>query len=127
MATNQKSDGKIITLTWSTTSPTAGAPVVKSTSKAAGGIVGVALTGGGTAGESVSVATEGVFDLSVNAAAGAIAVGDFIFAAAGGGVEVCTATLSNTNTGLIFGQALEAIASGSTDTIKVRLLQPSHA
>lgn len=126
MATNYVQPGSVVTLTWSTTSPTAGDPVVKITSKAQGGLVGVALNGAATASESVSVATEGVFDLSVTAAASAIAVGDYIFVADPGNVEVCTATLTNTNTGLIFGQALEAIGNGLTDTINVKLLQPSH-
>ena len=127
MATNQVQEGKIIPLTWATTSPSSGAPVVKNTAKASGGIIGVALNGSAVAGETVSVATEGVFKLSVTAAAAAIAVGDFIFVAAAGGVEVCTAALTNTNTGLVFGQALEAVGNGLTATIKVRLLQPSQA
>lgn len=126
MTTNYVKPGDTIKLTWSTTSPTAGDPVVKTQAKATGGIIGVALNGTATASETVEVATVGVFDLSVTAAAAAIAVGDYIFVADPGGVEVCTAALTNTNTGLIFGQALEAIGNGKTDTINVKLLQPSH-
>lgn len=48
-----------------------------------------------------------VYSLPVSAAAGAIAVGDKIYAAAS------TAALSNTNTGVPFGFALGAIPSGS--------------
>lgn len=127
MATNYVRPGEVVQVTWATTSPTAGDPVVKMTSKAAGGLIGVALNGTATASQAIQVATTGVFDLSVTAAAAAIAIGDYIFVADPGNVEVCTAALTNTNTGLIFGQALEAIGNGLTDTINVKLLQPSHA
>lgn len=126
MATNKNQAGKIITLTWSTTSPVAGAPCVKTSAKASGGITGVAQNGTGVASENVSVDTEGVYTLSVTAAAGAIAVGDYIFVADPGGVEVSTAALSNTNTGLCFGVALEAVGNGLTASIRVLLRQPAH-
>jgi len=117
-------DGRIITLDWDTTAPTAGDAVVKLTSKARGGIVGLALTTA-TASQNCSVLTEGVVDVTVTAGGGgtAIAVGDYVFAAVAGDPEVCTATLTNINTGITYGQALEAIASGSSDRIKVRLMQ----
>jgi len=127
MATNMVQEGKVLTLTWSTTSPTDGDPVVKTSGKATGGIVGVALNGAATASEEIQVATEGVFDLSVTSAGAAIAVGDYIFAAIPATAEVCTAALSETNTGLIFGQALEAVTASATATINIRLVQPSHA
>lgn len=131
-ASNYVQPGDNIVLTWATTSPTANAAVVKCASKATGGIIGVALTGGGTAGENVTVATKGVFNLSVTASStvGNIAVGDYVFGSVAGDVAVCTTTLSNINTGLIFGQALDAVTASTTagvySTIRVKLLQPSH-
>lgn len=130
-ATNYVQPGDVITLTWAKTSPSKNAPVVKCASKATGGIIGVAMDGAGTAGENVRVATKGIFDLSVTTASGSsIAIGDYVYGSVAGDVEVCTTTLSNTNTGLIFGQAMEAITGSSsgdiTATINVKLLQPSH-
>ena len=125
-------DGDVISLTWSTTSPTRGDAIVKSTSKATGGITGVAISGVASAGETVQVKTGGVVYLPVTASSpvGNIAVGDYIFGSVAGNVEVCTTVLSNINTGLIFGQALEAVTATTTaevySTIKVKLLQPSH-
>jgi predicted RecA/RadA family phage recombinase len=130
-ATNYIAPGDVVTLTWAKTSPSKNAPVVKCASKATGGIIGVAMDGAGTAGENVRVATKGIFDLSVTTASGSsIAIGDYVYGSVAGDVEVCTTTLSNTNTGLIFGQAMEAITGSSsgdiTATINVKLLQPSH-
>ena len=124
-ANNYVQPGDTITLTWANVSPTAGDPVIKCSSKAGGGIIGVALNGTATAAESVQVATKGVFDLSVKATGGAMYVGDYVFAAVGG-LGTCTATLDDTSSGLIFGVLLEAISSGETDTVNVMLLQPSH-
>ena len=123
MATNFIQPGEVITLTWSGTSPTTGDPVIKCAAKATGGIIGVALNGVASASESISVATEGCFDVSVVASA-AVAVGDFIYADVGG-INVSTAVLGVDNSGLIFGQALQAMGA-TTATIKVRLIQPSH-
>jgi len=125
-ATNYISSGEVINLSWSTTAPSSGDPVVKATTKAAGGISGVSLVTA-TASQLVPVAINGIFDLSVTAngddgLGGPIAVGDYVFASLGG-VEVCTTTLSALNTGLIFGVALEAVASGTTATINVLLIQ----
>lgn len=130
-ASNFIQAGDRVTLTWSSTSPTAGDPVVKCASKATGGIVGVALTGGAVADENVVVMLSGVFDLSVTASStvGNIAVGDYIFTSVSG-ITTCTADLSNINSGLLFGQALEAITATTTagvyETIKVRIVQPAH-
>lgn len=125
MATNFIQDGDVIALTWSSTSPTAGDPVIKCTSKAAGGIVGVALNGIASASESISVQTRGVFDLSV-AVSVAAAIGDHIYADVGG-IEVCTATLGNDATGLLFGQLLEAVTATTATTVKILLCQPGGA
>lgn len=130
-ATNYVKDADVITLTWATTSPAAGAAVVKGTSKANGAIIGVALNGTSTAAENVSVKTDGVFRLSVTASStvGNIAVGDYVYTTISG-VEVCTTSLSNINTGVLFGKAMEAITASTTagvyQTIKVMLCQPAH-
>jgi predicted RecA/RadA family phage recombinase len=130
-ATNYVQPGDQLTMTWATTSPSAGDAVVKGTDKAHGAIVGVALTGGGTAGENVAVATRGVFKLPVIASStiGSMAVGDYVYTTMGG-VEVCTTALSNLNTGIKFGQLLEAITAttthGVSNTVKIMVLQPGH-
>lgn len=90
-----------------------------------GTIAGVAVTnegeGGNATGES-TIATQGVFDLSVKAIDGggssAVAVGDKIYY-----VDTDTPPLSKKDTGYLFGKALEAITSGQTATINVRLIQ----
>jgi predicted RecA/RadA family phage recombinase len=126
MALNQLQErGAIVTLTWSTTSPTAGDAVCKTQAKATGGITGVALTGSATAGEEVSVALEGVFDLTI-VAGGAMAVGDTVFASIPANVQTCTTVLSETNTGIPIGSLLETIAGASTVVRKVRLGFCSH-
>lgn len=130
-ATNFVKESDTITLTWATTSPSASAAVVKGTSKANGGIVGVALNGTGTAAERVSVKTTGVFKLPVTASStvGNIAVGDYIYTTMSG-VDVCTTVLSNVNTGILFGKAMEAVTASTTagvySTIEVMLCQPGH-
>jgi predicted RecA/RadA family phage recombinase len=90
-----------------------------------GEIAGVALTAEGEGGNSsteTTIATEGVFDLSVKAVDGsgnsAVAMGDKIYY-----VDADTPKLSKKATGHLFGKALEAINSGSTDTINVLLIQ----
>jgi predicted RecA/RadA family phage recombinase len=130
-ATNYINDGDTVNLTWSTTSPSSGDPVVKSQAKATGGIVGVALGGSGTASENVVCATRGVFDLSVTASStvGDLAVGDFVYTTVTAS-EVCTVSLSNINTGLLFGQCLEHVTASSTagvyETVKILIRQPGH-
>lgn len=127
--TNYIAPGDVVDLTFATTSPLKDAAVVKGTSKAVGAIVGVALNGSATAGEHVQVATKGIFDLPVTASStvGNIAVGDYVFASMSGDPAVCTTVLSNVNTGVVFGQALEAITATETpgvySTIQVRLMQ----
>jgi predicted RecA/RadA family phage recombinase len=122
-ATNFVQDGDVVTLTWATTSPAKNAPVVKGASKAAGAITGVALNGTSTPAERVNVKTSGVFNLPVTSAIATISVGDYVFASMAADREVCTTVLSDTNTGVVFGQLLELVASGSTATVKVRLMQ----
>lgn len=59
----------------------------------------------------------GVFDLSVkDVVGGTIAIGDIIYFD-----NTTTPKLNNTNTGIRFGYALEAIGAGLTDTINVLL------
>ena len=124
-AGNMIQTGDVIALQWSSVGCTTGDPVIKCASKATGGIVGVALKTAAVD-TNVSVATKGVFDLTVTSGAAAIVIGDYIFATVVD-ENTSTAALTNTNTGLIFGQALEAIsATGTAAVIKVKLLQPSH-
>lgn len=125
MATNFKQPGKVVTMTWATTSPSAGDAVAKVNTKAKGGMIGVALNGVAFAGESIDMAREGVFSLPVVAGA-AMGKGDYVFASIPATVEVCTTILSEANTGLIFGQLLTAITAAATVTVDVALLQPSH-
>ena len=125
LSTNFKYEGKTIPITWATTSPSANDPCVKTQAKAKGALIGVALNGVASAGESIDVATEGVFDLSIVASV-AMAVGDFVFASIPATSAVCTTTLSSVNSGVIFGQLLQPITASGTITREVRLLQPSH-
>jgi len=130
-ASSYISEGKVVTLSWSVASPKGGEFCLKCTSKATGGLVGVALDGTETASENIRVLTEGIFDLSVTASStvGNIAIGDYIFASVDG-INTHSSTLSNINSGIICGQALEAVTASSTagvySTINVKLLQPSH-
>lgn len=130
-ASNFVREGDVIPLTWSSASPNAGDPVVKATSKANGAIIGVALNGTSVEGETVSVKTNGVFTLSVTASStvGNIVVGDYIYTTVVN-ANTCTCDLSNVNTGILFGKALEAITATSTagvyQEIKVLLCQPAH-
>ncbi len=99
--------------------PASGDPVIVGT------IPGVAETaeaeGGNSAGET-TIATEGVFNLSVKGVDGGgnsvVAVGDKIFY-----VIADTPKLSKKNTGVLFGKALGAVTSGATATIPVMLVQ----
>ncbi len=120
MAQNYVSKGEFINAAASyPATPTSGDPLIVGT------IAGVAITdegdGGNASGES-TIATAGVFDLSVKAvnASGnsAVAIGDKIYYVAGD-----TPPLSKKNTGVLFGKALEAIGTGETATINVRLIQ----
>lgn len=119
MATNEKfAHTKALSLVCShPATPSSGDPVH------AGQIPGVALndeaTSGGLSGQT-TVALDGVFDLSVKAIDGggnsAVAVGDILYY-----VDADTPVLSKKNTGVRFGYALEAITSGSTATINVKV------
>ncbi len=99
--------------------PASGDPVLVTT------IAGVALTkeaeGGNAAGE-CTIATEGVFNLSVKGvdAGGnsAVAVGDKIYY-----VAADTPKLNKKNPGVLFGKALGAVDSAATKTIPVLLIQ----
>lgn len=123
-ATNHVNNGESIPLTWATQSPSSGDPVVKSNASATGGITGVALDGNGTEGETVTVSTRGVYKLSVRAISTAINIGDWIYTSVTG-LEYGVASLTNVNTGLKYGKALESLVTASnTQTIKVLLIQP---
>jgi predicted RecA/RadA family phage recombinase len=94
-------------------SVTSGDPVV------VGQLPAVALTSTDTAGN-VTVKTDGVFALSVKGVDGsgnkAVAIGDIIYH-----VDADTPKLSVKSAGVRFGYALEAVTSGATKTIKVKL------
>lgn len=92
--------------------PLSGDPVVY------GKIPGVAVSDGDSGGKVVAY-LEGIFNLAVTAAAGAIAVGDIVY------FDVAQATnaaaLNNTNTNVRFGYAMDAIGSGLSATIRVKV------
>jgi len=128
---NYAQTGDRVVVTFATTSPTVGDAILKCAAKGTGGLVGVAMNGAASATENIVMLIEGVFSLPVTASStvGNVAVGDYIYGSVGG-AGVCTTVLSNINTGLQFGQALEAITASTTDgvlnTIKVRINQPGH-
>lgn len=82
-------------------------------------LTGVALTDTGSDGKLV-IDTEGAYDLSVKGVDGsgnsAVAAGDIIYY-----VEADTPKLSKKATGVKYGVALEAVTSGATATIQVKL------
>lgn len=95
------------------TTPASGDPV------RFGEMTGVALVAENTDGETtVDFIPGNVYDLSVKGVNGsgnsAVAVGDKIYY-----VDADTPVLSKKDTGRFFGFAMEAISSGSTDTINV--------
>lgn len=123
-ANNFVQEGQVLNITWSSTSPSSGEPVVKGTLVASGGITGVALDGTATANETVHVQTQGVFTLPVRAISTPIAIGDTIYTTIAG-INSSVASLTNVNTGLAFGTALEALVTASnTQNIKVLLRHP---
>jgi len=83
-----------------------------------GGITGVALADEDSDGYTV-IRREGVFDLSVKAHDGLsnskVGFGDALY------LDASNGTLDKDNAETLFGYALEEIASGETDTIKVLL------
>lgn len=115
MATNEIfDDGKNLSLVCTDpATPTSGAPV------RVGELPGVAQTAERTDG-TTSVQTEGVFTLSVKGVDGAgnsaVAVGDVLYY-----VDADTPKLSKKTAGHRFGYALEAVNSGATSTIRVKL------
>jgi predicted RecA/RadA family phage recombinase len=86
---------------------------------AVGEITGVALIDTDADGN-VVVDTKGVYDLSVKGIDGtgdsAVAIGDKLYYSSGD-----TPKINKKNATIFFGYALEAIASGATDTIMVLL------
>jgi predicted RecA/RadA family phage recombinase len=120
MAKNYIQPGKTINAAASDpAAPASGDPV------RVGEIAGVAVTkeneGGNASGET-TIATEGVFNLSVKAVDGsgnsAVIVGDKIYY-----VDADTPKLSKKATGHLFGKALGAVTSSQTATIPVLLIQ----
>lgn len=98
--------------------PASGDPVL------VGQIPGVALTDeaeGGNATGYTSIQTDGVWDLSVkgenNAGNTAVAVGDILYYDSAATVKI---NKDNTN-GVRYGYALEAVDSGATATIRVKV------
>jgi len=67
-----------------------------------------------TSGEA-TVSLDAVFDIPVEAAAGAIAAGHILY------WDAVAPRLSNTNTGVRFGYALEAVLNLATTTIRVQV------
>lgn len=116
MATNKIQDGKILHLTVGST-VVSGDPVV-----VGNGIRGVAQTSYNSADGKAVIDTEGVYDLSVQAVddAGnsAVAVGDRLYYNASDSPK-----LSKKKSGKFFGFALEAINTGLTATINVKIAQ----
>lgn len=105
--------GDSYVVTFATTSPSAdGQPIVKGVASSSGVLAGVAMNGTGTAAEKVVLRRTGVFTLPVVPTA-TMTYGMTVFASVNGDVEVCTTTLSDTNSGVPFGILLEAIASGT--------------
>lgn len=116
MATNRKyASNRYLTLPVPS-GVVSGDPVIK------GQIAGVALINRDSAGNA-SVDTGGVYNLSVkgvnDAGNVAIAVGDPVYFLVGD-----TPKISAKNSGTLFGHALEAVNSGATTTIQVRLTSP---
>jgi predicted RecA/RadA family phage recombinase len=122
-ANNFIQEGNVIDLTWSSVSPSAGAPVVKGTATASGLIFGVASKGTATANEVVPVIVRGVVDIPVQALTNAIAIGDYVYAKAPTNINTCTASCTNDASGYIVGKSLEAlVVASNTQTIKVLLI-----
>lgn len=86
-----------------------------------GQIPGVALTSSETTTNNVTMQTDGVFRLSVkgeNASGNnAVAIGDILYYEAG---QTPPVNKDGTN-GVRFGYALDAVASGATTTIRVKV------
>jgi predicted RecA/RadA family phage recombinase len=95
------------------TTPASGDPVI------VGQLPGVALTAEGSDGLT-TIKTNGVATLSVKgvdaSANSAVAAGDILYYVTGD-----TPKLSKKNTGVRFGYALDAVASGATATIRVKI------
>ena len=120
MAVNFTQDGKVINAI-----PTDPATVNSGDPVRLGTIAGVALTKegeGGNVANAASIATEGVFNLSVKGIDGggnsAVALGDKIYY-----VDADTPKLSKKVAGVLFGKALGTVDAAATATIPVMLIQ----
>jgi len=111
MATNRvMEDGRY--QSWTVASKSSGDPVIYGT------MTGVCLTDSDATTNKTTVDMLGMYDLSVEAiddgGNSAVAVGDAIFYEVGG-----SPLLNKKSSGVLFGYAIEAITSGSTETINV--------
>lgn len=117
MATNFATDGNQLSYAAAALTPNSG--VVSGQPVVAGQLPGVALIS--VTDSKVTVAHEGVFNLSVeganNAGNVAVAVGDILYYDTAATVKI---NKDNTN-GVRFGYALAAVGSGATATIAVKL------
>ncbi len=111
MAINYVSEGKAIVLNVGTNKKS-GDPV------AVGELVGVCLVDSDTNGDA-TVSTEGIFILSVVGNDGtnnvAVAVGDALY------IDPATGTIDRDSANTLFGYALEAVTSGATANIQVKV------
>jgi predicted RecA/RadA family phage recombinase len=114
---NKIQDGKLLHMT-------VGAAIVAGDPVMVGYVAGVAQTSYSSADGKAVLDTEGVFDLSVQAAndAGnsAVAIGDKLYYDG-------TTTLSKKASGKFFGVALETVSTGTTSTINVLVTKTSLA
>ena len=110
MATNRIQDGNVLTLAVTAGKTSGDFDLV--------GTIPVVLLSDRDSSGNAECALTGVFDLSVTGADGsgnsAVAVGDIIYH------DTDTLNVDDAN-GVEFGVALEAVTSGATDTINVRL------
>lgn len=117
MATNEVFPGDILALT-------VGASVAARHPVVVGKFHGITLTATESTGTTTaSVATKGVFDLSVKAindsGNSAVAVGDIVYYDADDNPHLSKKATSNS----AFGVALEAVTAGQTATIRVKLIE----
>lgn len=124
MATNQKfNHGDQFTVAAAdVTTPTGTADKVSSAPALVGALPVVLLTDpqeDATGTEQITVKTNGIYQFSVNANNGAVAVGDVVYALT---AAASSLTLTNTATSsTAFGYALGAVASGETTVIPVKI------
>jgi predicted RecA/RadA family phage recombinase len=82
-----------------------------------GRIVGVANTDALASTDTVVVSTRGVYAVAVKSIHNGVAVGETVY------IDPATAVVSDDSSGVPFGCAVGAVASGATTTINVKLFQ----